>query len=564
MKCVNSMMFPFKKFAEFCSVIEKISSTLELAARIAAFIKGIDDDNDLYNVVLFLMGRAYPPWDERELGVGVGLIYEALRMASGVSKSKIEELVKETGDLGLAAEKVLKNKTQLTLFEEELTISRIRKIFDEMSSLVGEGSQKKKIRLLVDLYVSATPVEAKYLTRLILGEMRLGVGEGIIRDSIAKAWGIDEDIVERAYMITNDFGKVAVVAKNEGKEGLLKLKIQLHVPVRMMLAQVAESIDAAIKEMGKVAVEWKFDGSRVQVHWGDGKVTIYSRRLENVTNALPEIVEEIKKNVKENVILDGEVVAMKDGRPMPFQHIMRRFRRKYEVSKMMEKIPITAQFFDILYVDGREVIDLPLEERRKILESVVKNSDRIWVAKQVVTSDPKEIERVYNEALNAGHEGAMLKNPKSQYIPGKRGKNWLKLKPVMETLDLVVIGGEWGEGKRSHLISSYELACLDPVTGKLMPIGKVATGFTDEELEEFTELFRPLIEYEEGKHIVFQPKYVFEVAYQEIQKSPKYESGYALRFPRFVRLRDDKDIDEADTLERVARLYESQFRTKGA
>jgi len=564
MKCVNSMMFPFKKFAEFCSIIEKISSTLELAARIAAFIKGIDDDDDLYNVVLFLMGRPYPPWDERELGVGVGLIYEALRIASGVSKSKIEELVKETGDLGLAAEKVLKNKTQLTLFEEELTISRIRKIFDEMSSLVGEGSQKKKIRLLVDLYVSATPVEAKYLTRLILGEMRLGVGEGIIRDSIAKAWGIDEDIVERAYMITNDFGKVAVVAKNEGKEGLLKLKIQLHVPVRMMLAQVAESIDAAIKEMGKVAVEWKFDGSRVQVHWGNGKVTIYSRRLENVTNALPEIVEEIRKNVKENVILDGEVVAMKDGRPMPFQHILRRFRRKYDVSKMMEKIPITAQFFDILYVDGKEVIDLPLEERRKILESVVKNSDRIWVAKQVVTSDPEEIERVYNEALNAGHEGAMLKNPKSQYIPGKRGKNWLKLKPVMETLDLVVIGGEWGEGKRSHLISSYELACLDPVTGKLMPVGKVATGFTDEELEEFTELFRPLIEYEEGKHIVFQPKYVFEVAYQEIQKSPKYESGYALRFPRFVRLRDDKDIDEADTLERVARLYESQFRTKGA
>ncbi len=563
MKYVTLLMFPFKKFAEFCSIIERISSTLERTARIAAFIKGIEDDDDLYNVVLFLMGRPYPPWDERELGIGVGLIYEALRIASGVNKSKIENLVKEIGDLGLAAEKVLKNKTQLTLFEEELTISRIRKVFDEMSSLVGEGSQKRKIRLLVDLYVSATPIEARYLTRLILGEMRLGVGEGIIRDSIAKAWGIDENIVERAYMISNDFGRVAVVAKNEGKEGLLKLKIQLHIPVRMMLAQVAESIDAAIREMKRVAVEWKFDGSRVQVHWGNGKVTIYSRRLENVTNALPEIVDEIKKNVKENVILDGEVVAMKDGKPMPFQHILRRFRRKYDVSKMMEKIPITAQFFDILYVDGREVIDLPLEERRKILESVIKNSDRIWVAKQIVTSDPKEVERVYSEALNAGHEGAMLKNPKSRYIPGKRGKNWLKLKPVMETLDLVVVGGEWGEGKRSHLISSYELACLDPVTGKLMRVGKVATGFSDEELEEFTELFKPLIEYEEGKRIVFQPKYVFEVAYQEIQKSPKYDSGYALRFPSFVRLRDDKDVDEADTIDRVAQLYESQFKARG-
>ncbi|AEA46601.1 ATP-dependent DNA ligase [Archaeoglobus veneficus] len=552
----------FKEFAEFCSVIEKISSTLELAARIAAFIKGIEDDNDLYNVVLFLMGKVYPPWDERELGVGVGLIYEALRVATGTNRSKIEELIKETGDLGIAAEKLLQTKTQLTLFEEELTVAKVREVFDTMSSLTGEGSQKRKIRLLADLYFSATPIEARYLTRLILSEMRLGVGEGIVRDAIARAWGIEEALVERAYMITNDFGKVAVVAKNEGKEGLEKMKIELHVPVRMMLAQVAESIDQAIREMSRVAVEWKFDGTRVQVHWGNGKVTIYSRRLENVTRALPEIVEEIKSNVKEGVILDGEVVAMKEGRPMPFQHILRRFRRKYEVSKMMEKIPIHAQFFDILYCDGKEVIDLPLEERRKLLESVVRSSDRIWVAKQVVTSDAAVIEQVYNEALNAGHEGAMLKNPKSPYIPGKRGKHWLKLKPVMETLDLVVIGGEWGEGKRSHVISSYEIACLDPTTGKLLPVGKVATGFTDEELEEFTELFRPLIEYEEGKKIVLQPKYVFEVAYQEIQKSPKYESGYALRFPRFVRLREDKDVGEADTIDRVARLYESQFKGK--
>jgi DNA ligase-1 len=556
------MMIEFRKFTEFCSTIEEISSTLELAAKIAEFIKGVEDE-DLYNIVLFLMGRIYPPWDERELGVGVGLIYEALRMATGTDRSAIEEIVKETGDLGIAAEKALQNKAQLTLFKEKLTIARIREIFDTMSSLEGEGSQKKKVRSLVDLYISASPIEACYLTRLILGEMRLGVGEGIIRDSIARAWGIDSSIVERAYMITNDLGRVAVVAKRAGREGLEKLKIELHVPVRMMLAQVAESAEDVIKEMGEVAVEWKFDGSRIQVHWGNGKVTIYSRRLENVTKALPEIADEIKRSVKEGVLLDGEVVAMKDGRPMSFQHILRRFRRKYEVGKMMEKIPITAQFFDILYVDGKEVIDLPLEERRKILESVVKNSDRIWVAKQVVTSDPNIVEKVYSEALNAGHEGAMLKNPKSPYVPGRRGKHWLKLKHVMETLDLVVVGGEWGEGKRSHLISSYELACVDPITGKLVPVGKVATGFTDEELEEFTGAFKPLIEYEEGKKIIFQPKNVFEVAYQEIQKSPKYESGYALRFPRFIRLRDDKNADEADTIERVAQLYESQFRAKG-
>lgn len=553
-------MLKFKEFADFCLILEKISSTLELAAKISEFIKNIDNENDLYNSVLFLMGRVYPPWDEREIGVGVGLIYEALRIATGTPKSEIEEVIRDTGDLGISAEKVLQKKKQTTLFEEELTLDRLRRTFDSMSSLVGERSQKKKVRSLVDLYISSSPLEARYLTRLLLGEMRLGVGEGIIRDSIARAYGINTDIVERAYMITNDFGKVAVVARNEGEVGLRKLKIKLHVPVRMMLAQVAEGIEKAIEEMGEVAVEWKFDGSRVQVHWGNGKVTIFSRRLENVTNALPEIAEQIKKTVREDVILDGEVVAMKDGKPMPFQHILRRFRRKHEVSKMIEKIPITAQFFDILYADGKELIDLPLEERRKVLESYVKSINGIRIAKHTVTSNPEKIKEIYNEAIKAGHEGAMLKNPLSPYIPGKRGKNWLKLKAGVETLDLVVVGGEWGEGKRSHLISSYELACIDQETGKLVKVGKVATGFTEEQLEEFTELFKPLVEYEEGKRMVFHPEIIFEVGYQEIQKSPKYEGGYALRFPRFVRLRDDKDVDEADSIERVAHLYEMQFK----
>ncbi|ADC64217.1 DNA ligase I, ATP-dependent Dnl1 [Ferroglobus placidus DSM 10642] len=554
-------MLTFKEFAEFCSVIEKISSTLELTARIAAFIRKIEDEDDLYNVIHFLMGRIFPPWDEREIGVGVGLIYEALRQVTGVSKSRIEQLVKETGDLGLAAERLLKEKKQTTLFQEELTIKRVKEIFEEMAKLSGEGSQKRRVMLLTDLYVSATPIETRYLTRLILGEMRLGVGEGIIRDAIARAFGIDSSIVERAYMLTNDYGRVAVVAKKEGKDGLMRMKIQLHYPVKMMLAQVAESVDEALREMREAAVEWKYDGSRVQVHYGNGKVTIFSRRLENVTSALPEIVDEVKKCVRENVILDGEVIAVKDGKPMPFQQVLRRFRRKHEISKAMERIPLIVYFFDILY-DGEMLIDLPLKERRKKLEEVIGESEIIKVAQQVITSDPKVVEEEFNRAIEAGHEGLMLKRLDSPYTPGKRGKLWLKLKAVMETLDLVVVGGEWGEGKRSHLLSSFELACRDE-NGRLLRVGKVATGFTDEDLEELTELFKPLIEYEEGKRVVFQPKYLFEVAYQEIQKSPKYESGFALRFPRFVRLRDDKSVEEADTLERIAKLYEMQFKSKG-
>ncbi len=554
-------MMLFRNFAEFCQSVEKVSSTLELTARVATFLKRIEDDDDLYNVVLFILGKVYPPWDERELGVGIGLLYEVLENVSGVKKRRIEDMLRQFGDLGLVAERLVKGKKMATLAAEDLTIKRVREVFDEVSALEGEGSRKRKILLLTGLYGSASPIEARYLTRLILNEMRLGVGEGIIRDAIARAYGVPPEIVERAYMITNDLGRVAVVAKNEGRAGLERMKIQLHVPVRMMLAQVAESANEAVREMGEVAVEWKFDGSRVQVHWGDGKVTIFSRRLENVTNALPEIVDEIKKFVESGVILDGEVIAVKDGRPMPFQHVLRRFRRKHEVARMMEKIPLQVYFFDILYRNG-ELIDLPLAERRRILESVIRESERIKLASQTLTKDANVVEEIFKEALKAGHEGAMLKNPSSPYIPGKRGKHWLKLKAVMETLDLVVVGGEWGEGKRSHLLSSYELACIDPVSGKLLRVGKVATGFTDEDLEELTELFRPLIVAQEGKIVEFQPKYVFEVAYQEIQKSPKYESGYALRFPRFVRLRDDKDVGEADTIDRVEELYKMQFGGK--
>ncbi|WP_048092460.1 ATP-dependent DNA ligase [Geoglobus acetivorans] len=554
-------MLTFSEFAELCQTVEKISSTLEKTARIAVFIREIEDENDLYNAVLFLQGRIYPEWSERDLGVGVGLIYEAMRIATGIDRKTIENLIREKGDFGLAAEELVKKKTQTLLFTEELTVKKLREIFDEISSLEGGGSQKKKILLLSELYSLCSPIEARYLTRLILREMRLGIGEGIIRDAIGKAFGIESEIVERAYMITNDFGKVAVEAKNGGKQALLSLKITPHIPVKMMLAQVAESLEEATREIRELGVEWKFDGSRVQIHYADGRVTIYSRRLENVTNALPDIVSEIKRCVKENVILDGEVIAVRDGRPMPFQHVLRRFRRKHGVSRMVEEIPLKVYLYDILYDDG-EVIDLPLKERRARLISAVGESDAVKVAEQIVTSDVRVIQQEFDRAIQAGHEGLMLKNLESKYIPGKRGKNWLKLKATMETLDLVVVGGEWGEGKRSNLISSFELACLDEYGG-LLRVGKVATGFTDEDLEELTELFKPEIEYQEGKRIVFNPKYVFEVAYQEIQKSPKYESGYALRFPRFVRLRDDKSVEEADTVERVARLYEVQFRSKG-
>ncbi|RKY26562.1 MAG: DNA ligase, partial [Candidatus Omnitrophota bacterium] len=280
----------------------------------------------------------------------------------------------------------------------------------------------------------------------------------------------------------------------------------------------------------------------------------------NVTMSIPEIVAVVKREfVADSAILDGEVIAIdEDGKPRPFQDILRRFRRKYRVEEMQNLIPLHLHIFDILYLDGRTLIDLPLSERRQILEKIAVSGDAP-IAEHYLVEDVGAIEAIYNEAIDAGHEGIMVKNRDSRYTPGKRGKNWLKIKPLMETLDLVVVGGEWGEGRRANLIGSYTLACLDPERDKLLEIGRVGTGLTDEKLLEFTEIFSDLVIREDGSEIVFKPAIVFELAYEEIQKSTKYDSGYALRFPRVIRLREDKSVEDADTIERVERLYKKRF-----
>ncbi|MCK4652766.1 MAG: ATP-dependent DNA ligase, partial [Methanosarcinales archaeon] len=334
-----------------------------------------------------------------------------------------------------------------------------------------------------------------------------------------------------------------------------RVSIRIGRPIKMMLAQIGSFDDVT----GLYAAEWKFDGARVQIHKDGDDIRIFSRRLEDVTKSLPDVVNMIKSQVTANqVILDGEVVATGPaGKPLAFQEIMRRFRRKYKVSAMAEKIPLHLNLFDIMYLDGEALIDEPLHVRRTWLESVVRPNGgdvRISVAEQVVTDDPGVAHAVYQAALDGGHEGIMLKNPDSVYSPGKRGKNWLKIKPIMETLDLVVVGADWGEGRRTNLIGSYMLACYDPETAEFLEIGRVGTGITDEQLSELTELFSQYIISEDGSAIELKPAVVFEIAYEEIQKSPHYASGYALRFPRLVRVRFDKTPEDADSVERVERL----------
>ena len=551
-------MTSFKIFADLCERLERISSSLEMTSVVASFLKEVDN-SELEIATRFIMGNVFPVWTEKELGIGTGLLYAAIAKTSSLPVKRIEELVKETGDVGKTAEKAIANrKGHFDLFsEEELSIQDVFSRFLKIADLSGKGSQDAKIKNLQYLFGASKPVEIKYVARLAVEELRIGVGEGIVRNAISEAYDVPSELVERGYMLVNDYGLVAYTAKKEGVAGLLKLSVKTGIPIKLMLAQVAEGINEAVAEMDTVAVEWKFDGARVQIHKDGNKVTIYSRRLENVTSSLPDIVRSVRNSVKADIaILDGECVALgTDNRPLPFQEILKRFRRKYDVTVTAIEIPLSLNLFDLLYINGESLIDTELIDRRKKLGEICDNS---IVARQTITDNVAQIEDIYKEALAAGHEGVMLKNPKSLYTPGKRGKNWLKLKPIMDTLDLVVVGGEWGEGRRTSFFGSYLMACRDPDTNRLLTIGRVATGITDEKLGELTDIFKDIVILENGIHVEFEPKIVFEVAFEEIQKSQNYDSAYALRFPRLINVRSDKSVEDADTIEKVEQLYARQ------
>ncbi|WP_209475596.1 ATP-dependent DNA ligase [Thermococcus stetteri] len=554
----------YSELADLYRRLEKTTLKTLKTKFVADFLKKTPDE--LLEIVPYLiLGKVFPDWDERELGVGEKLLIKAVSMATGVPEKDIEDSVRDTGDLGESIALAIKKKKQKSFFSQPLTIKRVYDTFVKIAEAQGEGSQDRKMKYLANLFMDAEPEEGKYIARTVLGTMRTGVAEGILRDAIAEAFKVKPELVERAYMLTSDFGYVAKIAKLEGNEGLSEVKIQIGKPIRPMLAQNAASVKDALMEMGgEAAFEIKYDGARVQVHKDGDKVIVYSRRLENVTRSIPEVVEAIRASIKpEKAIVEGELVAVGEGgRPRPFQYVLRRFRRKYNIDEMIEKIPLELNLFDVMFVDGESLIETKFIDRRKKLEEIVEESEKIKLAEQLITRSAEEAEAFYKRALELGHEGVMAKRLDAVYEPGNRGKKWLKVKPTMEDLDLVIIGAEWGEGRRAHLLGSFLVAAYDPHSGEFVPVGKVGSGFTDEDLAEFTKMLKPHIVRQEGKFVEIEPKFVIEVTYQEIQRSPKYKSGFALRFPRYVALREDKSPEEADTIERVAELYKLQEKFK--
>ena len=554
----------YSSLAEAFERLERLSSRKAKIALIAQFLRQCPEDV-LDTVAVFLANQVFPGWDPRELGIGTKLMQRIIAKAAGVPESEVTERFKRLGDLGLVAEELLKGRRTATLLSSRpLTVGEVRETFEKIAEVEGEGAVTRKMRLMMGLLARARPKEARYLVRQVLEELRTGVRENTVEEAISQAFGVSRKLVERAHMLSNDIGLVAKVAATKGDEGLREIDLKPMRPIKPMLAQAARNVKEALAEVGgKGAVETKLDGARVQIHSDGEEVRVFTRRIEDVTHALPDLVEAVKECVDaDEFILEGEAVAInpETGKPRPFQELLHRIKRKYDIEEVRREIPVEVYLFDCLYVDGESLVDAPFRERRRRLEEIVDEEEgRLMLVDQIITDDPREAAEMFHRALEMGHEGVMVKDLDADYTPGVRGKKMLKVKPVLETLDCVVVGGVWGKGKRKGLISSYLLAVWDENKEKLLEVGKVGTGMDDETLERLTKLFveeKDLIVEESGREVRFKPEVVFEVEFEDIQKSPKYSSGFALRFPRLVRVREDLGPEDADTIEKVRRLYE--------
>lgn len=551
-------------YEELVETYEKISSTtkrLEKEEIIANFLKSIKEKSPetTYDVTLLLQGKIFPPWSDKEMGVSTQLIIKALSKMLGENTKKIEDQLASVGDMGEITEDLVKNNKQVTFFKIPLTVKKVISNLRKTESIVGSNSQNKKLNLILELYTSASPLEAKYITRTITEKLRIGVGEGTLVDAISDAYEIDKEIIDRAYMLSNDLGEVATRAQ-ESIESVKELSIMPGKPIKPMLAQLSPGIQESIDEMEKVICETKYDGIRVQIHKQADEIRIFTRRLENVTNALPEIVEYVREALPdENYIIEGEVIATKDNKPISFQYILQRVKRKYDVEKMREKIPLKIFLFDVLYYK-EPVAEQPIGQRRELLEKIVTTSSDVELSTmEIVTPENvPDAEKLFNWSIENGHEGIMFKDITSPYSPGKRGKNMLKYKPVRETLDCVITGGIYGKGKRAKFFGSYLLSLLDSQTGEYKTLVHAATGMDDDMLASLTERMQQHIISTNEQTVTFKPAVILEVAYSEIVESNEYESGYSLRFPAIKRVRDDIGLDQVDTLDKLMQMIELQ------
>jgi DNA ligase-1 len=581
----------FQPVIETFERMEQTSSRLALTDYLVALLKktppGIID-----KVVYLIQGKLYPDYEGIELGLAERMAIRAIAGSSGKEQSEIERIYQKTGDLGDAAGEAMKSKSQSTLFSEPMTVERVYSTFDRIARTMGSGSQETKLRMISSLLNDATAAEGRYIIKFVMGQLRLGIADYTVLDSLALAFTGDKSnrkVLENAYNVSSDLGTVARLLATKGLRAVKSIRITLFKPIRPMLAERITTAEEALERMeGRAAVEYKLDGERVQVHKGKDRVELFSRRLEKITSHYPDVAAAVK-SIKSDMILEGEVVAVNSetGEYLPFQELMHR-RRKHGVEEAMENYPVVMNFFEVLYAGGESKTDLTYLERRKLLKKIisgVKNS-KVRLIEQTIAEKPEEIDRFMATAIENGCEGVMIKEISSTYRAGAREYAWVKLKreyrsDLADTLDLVIVGALHGRGRRAGKYGALLLAAYDEKAEMFQSVTKVGTGFTDVHLEQFyKDLEQHVISQRHARvqtgidmDVWFEPKIVIEVIASEITLSPSHTAalnvlrpgyGLALRFPKFTgKIRDDKKPEDATAVAEIVNMYKRQLKVAG-
>jgi DNA ligase-1 len=580
------------KFSNISDAFQKMEVTrkrLELTNILVQLLKEIPEDI-ISKAIYLIQGKLRPNFEGVELGIAEKLVMKAMSKSSGIPLRKIEDDYNKGGDLGQTAENILQQKIQTTFTSETITLEKVYETLLKIANLEGKGSQEMKIRYVSSLLNDATPQEAKFILKILLGTLRLGIAENTVMDALAIAFtGKKEnrEVIENAYNVSSDLGRVAEVVSSGGIEQIKKFQIELFNPIRPMLADRIKSGKDTIKKFqDDFAVEYKLDGERAQIHKQKDRIVIFSRSLENITSYYPDIVEKISKSIiSDDVILEAEVVAMNSnsGDFLPFQELMHR-RRKYEIDEAVIKYPITVNFFDVLFSDGKNCMEMEYLERRKLLEKIIKDDDFARLIPMSIINNEEQILEVLENSINSGCEGLMLKQLNSTYRAGIRGSNWLKLKReyqnnLGDSLDLVVVGAFFGKGRRTGKYGTLLVATYNDEEDTFPSICKVGTGFTDESLDQLYQILSSKVTLKKNPRIVsemeadvwFEPELVIEIVASEITQSPihktalnkiKENTGLALRFPKFTgKIRSEKNSEDASTDEEVIALYKVQKKT---
>jgi DNA ligase-1 len=541
-------------FAEFASVLETVKSTSgknEKVRVLSEYLKGLDEADSLL-VARFATGRPSEKGSADETQVGYSTIFEVIGEITGLTSKEMSKVYMKYGDLGDLACEVLEKKRETTLFASQLTIREVGEAFETISKTKGKGSSSVKKNHVKSLLLMASPLEARYVVKILTREMRIGLVDGLVEEAVARAYSLDRVAVREAHLLLGDIGLLARSARN-GTIG--EAKLQKLRPTNFMLAESVSTAQEIAEYFGKeVYAEYKYDGVRAQVHKAGEEVRIFSRRLEEISKSFPELCNEAS-SITHDFILDGEIVPFKDGKPLPFQLLQRRLRRINGFEEAASRTPVRYFCFDILLMDENELYRRTLTERREFLSRLIQGTGLLQAeSKRVKTSE--EVESMFRASRALGYEGLVVKDPDGPYTPGRRGKWWAKLKEELDTLDVVMVGAEYGHGKRAGVISDYTFAVRDGASLKV--IGKAYSGVTDKEIDELTAKIKKITVRDHGYYREVEPTIVLEVAFDSIQQSERHDSGYALRFPRIKRIRYDKSAEEIDTIEKVKAVFSSQ------